>query len=136
MMHDASTWSRSLTTVLTAAVALAAIAGGALLVVAPSGRLLGMDCALLAGTPFPTFLVPGLALFFAVGGSAFAATIALFRRAPLAPASTIIAGFMLIAWMSVQLQMLGKIHALQPAMLATGAVVLLLGLYAYFREEA
>lgn len=46
----------------------AALAGGALLVAAPDGSLLKADPAVLAGTPFSDWRVPGLLLATLVGG--------------------------------------------------------------------
>ena len=44
-----------------------ALAGGGALVAAPDGSALRVPVALLAGTPFPDYLVPGVLLFTFVG---------------------------------------------------------------------
>lgn len=54
---------------------LAAVVGGALLAAAPDARLLGMDTALLEGTPFSDYLVPGLLLACLIGGGGVAGAI-------------------------------------------------------------
>jgi hypothetical protein len=46
-----------------------AMLGGATLTVTPSGALLSMPLRILHGSPFHTFLIPGLLLCFVVGGS-------------------------------------------------------------------
>lgn len=50
------------------ATAAVALAGGALLAAAPDGSLLRADPAVLAGTPFTDWRVPGLLLALLVGG--------------------------------------------------------------------
>jgi hypothetical protein len=46
---------------------LGALFGGGALILAPDGHLLGMPTTLLAGSPFTSFLVPGIILFTLVG---------------------------------------------------------------------
>ncbi len=67
---------RTLLIVLTAFLSLTAFAGGI-------GLVTGLNAPpvdALAGTMFPDFTVPGLALFVVVGGTALVATILLVRR--------------------------------------------------------
>ncbi len=47
--------------------AVSALAGGILFAVRPDGSLLGADAALLTGTPFDDWLVPGILLAALVG---------------------------------------------------------------------
>jgi hypothetical protein len=42
---------------------IGAVGGGSMFILAPDGHLLGMPLKMLAGTPFHSFLVPGLLLF-------------------------------------------------------------------------
>src|ERR1700730_1042352 len=46
---------------------IGALYGGGSLMVAPDGHLLGIPTSLLRGTPFGSFLVPGICLFSLVG---------------------------------------------------------------------
>ena len=47
---------------------LGALGGGALLIISPSGKLLGdLPLSLLARSPFPDFRIPGLLLFVVLG---------------------------------------------------------------------
>jgi hypothetical protein len=69
---------RILLIILTAFLALTAIAGGI-------GLLTGMNAPsieLLKGSPFKDYTIPGLALLVIVGGGALVATILLLRRHP------------------------------------------------------
>jgi hypothetical protein len=60
--------ARRVLVVLELATGAAALAGGALLAAAPDGSLLKADPAVLAGTPFSDWRVPGLLLAALVGG--------------------------------------------------------------------
>src|SRR6202043_944297 len=46
---------------------IGALFGGIQFILAPDGHLLGVPLSMLAGTPFHSFLVPGLLLFTFVG---------------------------------------------------------------------
>src|SRR5207244_608690 len=46
---------------------IGAVGGGSMFILAPDGHLMGMPLKMLAGTPFHSFLVPGLLLFTFVG---------------------------------------------------------------------
>ena len=59
---------------------LGALGGGGLLAVAPSGRLLGMPVAMLAGSPFADFLVPGMVLFSVLGVAPCLLVVALLKQ--------------------------------------------------------
>ncbi len=87
MPRPAST-SRRLSTLGRLAVGLeiflgiGALFGGIQFILAPDGHLLGVPLSMLAGTPFQSFLVPGLLLFTLVGiGPMVAAALTARRRA-------------------------------------------------------
>lgn len=46
---------------------IGAIYGGGLLIISPSGELLGLPISLLEPSPFDTFLIPGIILFLMLG---------------------------------------------------------------------
>jgi hypothetical protein len=50
---------------------LGAIGGGGLLILSPSGELIGMPLSLLDHSPFTSFLIPGIVLFTFLGLSPF-----------------------------------------------------------------
>ena len=64
-----------------------ALFGGGALILAPDGHLLGMPVKLLAGSPFPSFLVPGIILFGLIGVAPLMAAAITLRRQELAPLS-------------------------------------------------
>ena len=85
---------------------LGALFGGGALVLAPDGHLLGMPTTLLAGSPFPSFLVPGIILFTCVGLAPLLAAAITVRRHAFAPLAAVAVGLMLIGWVSVEMVVL------------------------------
>jgi len=76
-------------------VALTAILGGITVAI-------GIDkfpAAWLVGTPFRSFLIPGLILAVVVGGSALVAGIAALRRSVVRALASIVAGAILLGWL-------------------------------------
>lgn len=66
---------------------VAAVFGGALLVVAPDGSLLQLDAAMLGGGPFSDWRLPGILLADLVGGGLLAA--GMWDRTGARPASSL-----------------------------------------------
>lgn len=91
---------------------LGALFGGGALILAPDGHLLGMPVKLLAGSPFPTFLVPGIILFSLVGLAPLMAATITLRRQALAPLAAVAVGLTLIGWVSVEMVVLAGIGSL------------------------
>ena len=85
---------------------LGAIFGGGALVLAPDGHLLGMPTKLLAGSPFPSFLVPGIVLFICLGLAPLLAAAITVRRRAFAPLAAVAIGLTLIGWVSVEMVVL------------------------------
>lgn len=79
---------------------------------APDGRLLGMPTSLLAGSPFTSYLVPGIILFAVIGiGPLVVATLTV-RRQAFAPMATIGVGVALIGWITVEMVVLAGLASL------------------------
>jgi peptidoglycan/LPS O-acetylase OafA/YrhL len=90
--------------VLVAFLALTAIGGGIGLLtgsIAP-----GLE--LLAGSPFASYAVPGLALVVLVGGSALVATVGLIRRYPRAIQLAGLSGAMIVGFEVVEVLIIGS----------------------------
>jgi nucleotide-binding universal stress UspA family protein len=89
--------------------ALSAVAGGVLLIigglVGGSGGM-GIPESVLDGTPFASFLWPGVILLIVVGGTQVAAVVLQLARAEWAPFAVAVAGFGLAIWMFVEVAML------------------------------
>ena len=107
--------------ILTLFVAAGAIAGGIGLIVEAD---LGMDPALLDGTPFASFVVPGYILLLAVGGSNLIAGILLLIDHEQASSFAFLAGSVLTIWIAVQVVMIGMVSLLQPAYFTFGLMTM------------
>lgn len=66
-----------------------------------------MPLAYLEGTPFTSYLVPGLILGLIVGGTQALAAVTTHRRAPIAPLAAAVAGFGMTIWIFVELAITG-----------------------------
>jgi hypothetical protein len=76
-------------------VALTAVGGGITLAI-------GIDkfpAGWLVGTPFASYLIPGLILAVVVGGSAAVAAVAVLRRADVGALTSMLAGAILLGWL-------------------------------------
>ena len=103
--------------------ALSALAG-AVLAVAANGA--GVPLKYLANSPFPSYAVPGFILGVVIGGTQFAAAIALLRRQRIALLLSAIAGFGMLIWIFVELAIIRQYSWLQSAYFALGALELIL----------
>jgi hypothetical protein len=107
---------------------LGALFGGGMLIVAPDGHLLGMPTKLLAGSPFPSFLVPGIILFTFIGIAPLLAAAITVRRQAFAPLAAIAVGGTLIGWVSVEMVVLAGLGSLAWALyLALGVCIAAIG---------
>jgi len=95
---------RHLLAVLAGFLAFTALGGGLALM---SG-LGAPPLAMLAGTPFGSYRVPGFCLFLLVGGTALAATIALVRRHRRAPLLAAAAGSAILVFEWVEVLAIGS----------------------------
>ena len=80
----------------------------------------------LQGTPFRSYFVPGLVLIIVVGGSMLLAATLLLIEASLARIVSLEAGVILIAWIGMQVSLIGYRHWLQPLMGILGLVIVVL----------
>lgn len=88
-------------------IALTAALGGVALIVGtllPSLATVFMPpLDYLAGSPFSSYLVPGLALLLVVGGTQAAALLLTLIRSPWSAVTSALAGFACLAWIFVQM---------------------------------
>ena len=100
-------WIRITLTVLTGAVGLTAVAGGLALLVAAltstNGGGVTPDRSYLGGSPFTSYVVPGLVLAVIVGGTHILASILTGRGSQAGPFAAAVAGFGLLIWIFVQM---------------------------------
>lgn len=96
--------ARMLLIALDAFLAVTAIAGGIGLLTG----LLAAPLALLQGSPFGSYIIPGLALLVIVGGSALTATVLMIRRHALGIVLSGVAGMMIIGFEIVEVLVIGS----------------------------
>src|ERR1700694_2499261 len=114
---------------------LGALFGGGALILASAGPLLGMPTTLLAGSPFTSFLVPGIILFTFVGIAPLLAAAMTMRRQAFAPIAAGAVGLTLIGWVSVEMVVLAGLGSLAWAMyLVLGVCIALIGV-AWWRSS-
>ncbi|WP_295124208.1 hypothetical protein [uncultured Leifsonia sp.] len=135
-------WIRIVLTVLTALVGITAIAGGVALIIgaATSSSVGGAvpDRSYLGGSPFTSFIVPGLVLAVIVGGTHLLASLLVGRGSPSGAFATAVAGFGLLIWIFVQMMFI-PFSVLQAIYFAAGLAELgfvLLGLGLLRRDRA
>lgn len=102
--------------------AVSALAGGAAILTG----WLRMPPSLLDGSPFDTFLWPGIILLVIVGGTQAVAAVLLLRRSGSSLAWASIAGFGMIIWIFVETGIIAGLSWLQVLYFATGTVQLVL----------
>ncbi|AYG02884.1 hypothetical protein [Gryllotalpicola protaetiae] len=120
--------------------AASAFGGGAPLIVRSDGTAMGMPLSLLDGTPFSSFLWPGIVLFVVVGGMQTLAVIAQLRRSRWAAPTAAVAGFGLAIWIFVEVLLLGGFTVLYvlyfgTALLQLAALFVTLGLLSHIRAR-
>ena len=100
-----------------------AIAGGIALVSAPDGGNMGFDTDLLAGTPFPDYLLPGLILGGLFGIGSFVVAIMGLRRSRLAPFLAFGIGCAQMIWIVIELAMIKELSFLHPVCFGIGLLI-------------
>lgn len=86
---------------------LSGVAGGLGLILDPTGSGIGLDPALIEGSLFRDYLVPGLVLFGLLGIGPLVVALAVGRRAPWSWAGSWLAGLALLVWLSVEVLVVG-----------------------------
>src|SRR5689334_11827544 len=100
-----------------------AFAGGAFLVTKPDGSGMGFQTSILAGSPFPDFLVPGLILGGLFGVGSLVVAVAGIRRVPIAPFLAFAIGCGQMIWIAVQIAIIRELSFLHPTMFGIGLVI-------------
>ncbi|MGH1525618.1 hypothetical protein ACRAWC_16845 [Leifsonia sp. L25] len=134
-------WIRIVLTALTALVGLTAVAGGAALVigtVTPStlGGIVPGN-SFLGGSPFTSYLAPGLLLAVLVGGTHLTAAVLVGRGSRSGPLVAAVAGFGILIWIFVQMMFI-PFSVLQAVYFAAGLAevgLVLLGLGLLRRDQ-
>lgn len=106
---------------------ISAMGGGAMLVIDPTGGLLGFDPLTLADTFFRDFRVPGLILLLLIGVLNMFVAGFTINKAKSYSTLILVQGCMLTGWILVQLYVLPQTHFLQLVFGSIGIMLMLLG---------
>ncbi len=123
-------------------VGIGALISGAMLFLAPDGHLMQWTTDELAGTPFTSYLVPGIVLFTFIGIFPIFVGLGLlkwlpwtwpevinpFKRMHWAWTGQWAAGVIMLIWIGVETALLGLVSFLQPVIIVYGAILILLAL--------
>jgi hypothetical protein len=109
---------------------IGAIGGGLVLIVAPHGEIMPLPLSALAGSPFDTYLGPGLILFTVLGLGPLVAAWLAWGRHPLAPFAAFIVGVALLTWVAVEIAIIGYSNEppLQAIYLVVGVAITVVAL--------
>ena len=108
---------------------IGALFGGSQFILAPDGHLLGLPLKMLAGTPFHSFLVPGLLLFTLVGVAPMLAAVITARRGAIGPLAALAVGVTLMGWITVEMVIFAGLTSLFWAFyLVLGTVIAAVGM--------
>ncbi len=110
-----------------ALVGLTAIMGGAKLVSDPTGASAALPLVWLAGSPFPDYRIPGVVLLVVIGVGTIVAGVIVLRQRRYAKAAAFGSGLMLIAYITVEVWVVGLRTVLQPLYFALGLAMPALG---------
>jgi len=80
----------------------------------------------LNNSPFKSYFIPGLFLFFIVGGSFLTAAVLVFARSRHARRASILSVVIVYAWLAVQMLIIGYVSWMQPVTALTALLILLL----------
>lgn len=127
---------------------LGAIGGGGVLIISPSGKLMGMPLSILIHSPFSNFLIPGIILFFVFGIVPILLIFALLKKPKSSLAQrcnmfcdmhwawsfTIYTACALVIWIQLEMVFLQAIHWLHTFYTLYAIAIILVALLAPVRE--
>jgi hypothetical protein len=82
----------------------------------------------LEGSPFTNYFIPGLVLFFVVGGCCLTAAIVVFRNRPMARRAALISASVIVVWLAIQISIIGYVSWMQPVTATVTLLIFLLTL--------
>lgn len=104
---------------------LSAVGGGLWLVADPSGEAIGLPISSLQGSPFDDYLVPGLVLLVLLGVAPLVVAYGVWAGHSWSRAASLFVGVALVAWIGVQVAVIGY-GSDPPLQLLYGAVGVLI----------
>lgn len=108
-------------------IGVGAVFGGLGLVFDPTGSNLGMSTEWLQGSPFSSFLLPGIVLLSINGLGTLAGSVFTLKRSKSAGEIAVFLGIFMMLWIIVQVFSIGLSSLLQPLYIAVGIAEAYLG---------
>ncbi len=105
-----------------------AVYGGLNLAIYPDGSSIHLDPALLAHTPFHSYLIPGIVLFLSNGILSLAVLVTIITKRSGYYRYIVLQGVVLLGWLIVQMLLIRKIDVLHYVMGVTGIALVVCGL--------
>jgi hypothetical protein len=104
---------------------IGAVGGGLVLIIAPRGEIMPLPLSALAGSPFDSYLGPGLILFTVLGIGPFLAARLAWGGHPFGPFAAFVTGVALLIWVAVEIAIIGYSSEppLQAIYLAMGVAI-------------
>ncbi len=112
-------------------VGLGALPAGYSMVTTTDGSGLGMSPEMLTGSPFSSFLIPGLFLLFILGLLNLLVAMPIFRQHKYSGIIGMTMGAILFLWILIQVGMIGLSFWLQPLFLVVGLIQMTLGYWIF-----
>ena len=106
------------------------IAGGIGLILDPSGESLAIPVSWLDGSPFGSYLIPGLVLFFVLGIFPLVVSYGLMKKLRHSWFASLLIAFALIIWIGVEILIIGY-QAKPPLQLIYGSLGIILLLLSF-----
>lgn len=103
-------WARWVGILILVGTGLCACVGGAMLLIDPSGRSLGLGDPTQMNIPFPDYSVPGLLLLVLVGMISLIAAGFSIAKAEAYPTIILLQGAILTGWILIQVYLLPDTH--------------------------
>ena len=91
----------------------------------------GVPLVWLEGSPFKSYLIPGIILFGLVGGAFLSASIAVLANLRIAMFATYTAVVIVSIWLTVQMLIIGYVSWMQPTTAAVTLIILFLATLFY-----
>ncbi|QHV98694.1 hypothetical protein [Spirosoma endbachense] len=140
--------TRNILLILLGFLGLGAIGGGGVLLVSPSGNLIGMPLSILNKSPFTSFLIPGILLFAVIGVAPCLLVVALLKKPECRFAKrlnfftdmhwswtfSIYVAFSLIIWIQAEMVFLQAVHWLHTVYMFLAMAILFVALLPKVRD--
>lgn len=117
---------KSLLFILVAFIAVTSTLSGLLMISNPDGDILNLSPAVLNGTPFKNFIVPGILLTAIVGSVNLLAVFFNMQRHPKRYNWSMAGGIMISGWIIVQMLLIQAVHWLHFLYLSIGILIILI----------